>query len=142
MIVLDTNVLSEMMKPAEQRSSTVFAWFGRQSGDRLYTTTITVAEVLAGVAILPAGRRRTALQSVLHRVLELFSGRCLPFDMASAPFFADAVTVRRRAGKSIDPLDMLIGAIARANGMAVATRNLLDFADCGVRLIDPWGAAE
>lgn len=142
MIVLDTSVLSEMMKVQGQRSPAVFSWFGRQRGDSLYTTTITVAEILAGVAVLPQGKRRVRLQAAVDRVVALFEGRWLAFDFAATPFFAEAVTIRRKAGKSLDSSDMLIGAIARAHGMAVATRNLSDFEDCGVHLVDPWLAAE
>ena len=142
MIVLDTNVLSEVMKARERRSPTVLDWFARQRGDGLYTTAITVAEILAGVAMLPAGKRRVRLRTVVDRALALFEGRCLAFDFAAAPFFAETVARRRKAGKSIDSFDMLIGAIARANGMAVATRNVADFEDCGVRLIDPWARSE
>lgn len=140
MIVLDTNVMSEMMKPAGQRSTAVFAWLGRQDSHSLYTTTVTVAEILAGVAILPQGKRKTLLRAAVDRILGLFQGRCLPFDLTAAPFFADAVSARRQGGKPLDSFDLLIGAIARANDMAVATRNTLDFQDCGIRVIDPWNA--
>ncbi len=141
-MILDTNVMSEMMKPAGQRTAEVFAWLGRQAGESLYTTTVTVAEILAGVAMLPQGRRKASLAIAVDRILSLFEGRCLPFDLVAAPFFAEAVSVRRRSRKPSDSFDLLIGAIARANGMAVVTRNTADFEDCGVRVIDPWKAVE
>ncbi len=140
MIVLDTNVVSEMMKPDSQRSGSVVTWLGHQRGERLFLTTITVAEILAGLAIMPDGKQRAGKQDAAERVIGLFRDRILGFDMPATPFYAEAVTIRRREGKSIDAFDIVIGAIAGANGMSVATRNTVDFEDCGIDLINPWEA--
>ena len=138
MIVLDTNVLSELVKPAPQRSETVFAWLAQQPGERMFTTAITAAELLSGVAIMPEGARKRAVGDGLTRIIALFEGRILAFDQAAARHYAEAVTARRKSGRLIDAFDLLIGATARANGMAVATRNIYDFEDSGVDLINPW----
>jgi hypothetical protein len=137
-IVLDTNVLSEMVKPAPQRSQAVFDWLADQPGDLMFTTTVTAAELLSGVAIMPDGARKRVVRDGVARIITLFDGRILVFDMAAARHYAEAVAARRRSGRMIDAFDMLIGAIARANGMAVATRNIYDFEDSGVDLINPW----
>jgi predicted nucleic acid-binding protein len=138
MIVLDTNVISELMKPTEERARNVFDWLAKQPGDLVFTTTISVAEILAGVAIMPEGKRRAGKAEAAQQVLRLFRDRVLSFDMPATHYFAETVTIRRRNGRSIDPFDLLIGAIARANDMAIATRNTADFADCGVKVFDPW----
>jgi len=137
MIVLDTNVLSEASRPApEQR---VLDWIAGQQPTRLFTTTISQAEFLYGLAILPAGRRRTALAEAAHRMFaEDFADRVLPFDSAAAQAFAAIAAARRRKGRPIGDLDGQIAAIARSRGAAVATRNVSDFADCGIEVFDPW----
>lgn len=140
MIVLDTNVVSEMMKPADRRAAAVVEWLDRQPGERLFTTTITMAEIRAGLAIMPDRHQRTEKRAAAEQLLALFAGRVLPFDMASTHHYGESVTIRLRAAKSIDAFDLLIAAIARSNSMAVATRNVVDFEDCGVDLIDPWEA--
>jgi toxin FitB len=140
MIVLDTNVVSEAMKPPDQSSQEVIAWLSAQRGGELYTTAITAAEILGGVSIMPQGKRRNQTAEAARRVLDLFGNRILGFDLGAAKFFADATAIRRKAGKSIDAFDLLIGAVARQYGMAIATRNTYDFEDCGVPLIDPWKA--
>jgi predicted nucleic acid-binding protein len=135
-IVLDTNVLSEALRP--QPSAKVLNWMRSEPVEALFTTTITEAELLYGVALLPEGRRQRSLESVIMRILERFGGRILPFDSAAAREFADIAASRRRAGRSIGEADARIAAIARSRGASVATRNRGDFADCGIELIDPW----
>lgn len=140
MIVLDTNVLSEISKPAHQRSETVFAWLARQPGEHLFTTSVTAAEMLSGVAIMPEGERKSSIAERVSRIIALFAGRILSFEQAAAPHYAKVFATRRLSGRPIDSFDALIAAIARANGMAIATRNIGDFQDCGIDLINPWDA--
>ncbi|WP_421994201.1 type II toxin-antitoxin system VapC family toxin [Reyranella sp.] len=139
MIVLDTNVLSEATRSApEQR---VLDWLAEQQATSLFTTTISEAEILYGVAALPAGRRRTALEDALRRMFsEDFPGRVLAFDRSAAAEFALIASARRSRGRPISAFDAQIAAIARAHGAAVATRNVSDFDGCGIDVIDPWAA--
>lgn len=136
MIVLDTNVLSEQMKPAPEPG--VHNWLLRQHPLDLFTTAVTEAEILYGVAILPDGRRKQDLQAAAQRVLALFVGRILPFDSAAARVSALIVANRRIAGRPIDDFDAQIAAITRSRDMALATRDVQDFASTGVQLVDPW----
>jgi toxin FitB len=137
MIVLDTNVISEVMRP--NPSPKVLEWMRAEPLASLFTTAITEAELLYGVALLPPGRRRQALEATLTTVLsEDFSGRILPFDSAAAREFATVPAGRRRSGRPISDADARIAAIARSRGAAVATRNVEDFAACDLVLIDPW----
>ena len=136
MIVLDTNVLSEAMKPAPDPA--VARWMMRERGGDLFTTAVPEAEVSYGIAILPDGRRKHDLQAAAHSILALFAGRILPFDSSAAREFARIVADRRRLGRPIDSFDAQIAAIARARNMSLATRDTQDFADAGVALIDPW----
>jgi len=137
MIVLDTNVLSELMRPAP--SDAVIAWVSGQPMGRLFTTSVSQAEILFGIALLPDGRRREALAEAASRVFaEDFVGRVLPFDGAAASAFAEIAASRRRSGQSTPTLDTQIAAIAFSRGAAVASRNIADFQGCGLTLIDPW----
>jgi hypothetical protein len=136
-IVIDTNVLSEALLPAP--SVAVLAWMEGQALEAAFTTTITEAELLFGIARLPEGRRRNALEAVVLRLLtERFAGRILPFDSAAAREFADIAAGRRRLGRPISEPDARIAAITRSRGAALATRNTKDFIDCGINLINPW----
>jgi predicted nucleic acid-binding protein len=137
MIVLDTNVLSETLRP--QPADSVKHWVAAQSATLLYTTAVSQAEILYGVAILPAGRRKLALQQMAEAIFgQAFSGRVLPFDSAAAISFAEIAAMRRRAGHPISEADAQIAAIAHSRGAAIATRNIGDFAGCGVEVISPW----
>lgn len=139
MIILDTNVLSELMR--SEPTVAVFEWVARQPRAMLYTTSINKAEILYGIAALPEGRRRAALAAAAEAMFtEDFFGRVLPFDDAAAVFYADIVASRRRRGQPIEAFDAQIAATARVAGAEVATRDTADFAACGVRLINPWEA--
>ncbi|MBN9020886.1 MAG: type II toxin-antitoxin system VapC family toxin [Rhizobiales bacterium] len=137
MIVLDTNVLLELMKPEASRA--VLTWVGGQARDDLYTSAITLGEIMFGLEIMPHGRKRDVRLQLADEIFGIdFAGRILPFDVTAARAFAVIAATRRRAGRPIEMPDAQIAAIARAHRMAVATRNVADFADCGVDLINPW----
>jgi predicted nucleic acid-binding protein len=139
MIVLDTNVLSEAIRPVPSRR--VLDWLAAQQPSGLFTTAISEAELFYGLALLPAGKRRTSLEEAVRRMLEEdFAQRVLPFDRAAASAFAVIASGRRKKGRPISEFDAQIAAVARINGAAVATRNADDFRDCGVGIIDPWTA--
>jgi len=140
-IVLDTNVVSEGTKPSP--SETVLNWPDGQITSELFTTAITVAEVLYGVEALPPGKRRTSLLATVEKMFgQQFPGRILPFDEDAARAFAIIVASRDAAGRPIPPLDAMIAAIARTHRATVATRNTADFEGCGIQLIDPWNYRE
>ena len=139
MIVLDTNVVSELMVP--RPSAKVVEWVSEQRAPTLYLTTISEAELRYGAAILPAGRRRERLLSEIEGMLQKdFEGRVLPFDRSAAFNYPEVAAARRYSGHPISHADCQIAAIARSNGAAVATRNVRDFEGCGVDIIDPWAA--
>ena len=137
MIVLDTNVLSELIKPAPMRA--VSEWVASQPASSLYTTSVTQAEILHGVMLMPSGKRRSSIEAAVEAMfLQDFGGRILPFGSDAAQHYARIAETRRRAGHPISHFDAQIAAIARATGSAVATRNVRDFQGCGVKVIDPW----
>ena len=137
MIVLDTNVISELLRPAPAKQ--VEAWLSAQDGGTVYFTAVGEAELRHGVALLPAGRRRTALSMAIEGILEEdFRNRILPFDRAAASAYAAIAAKRRAAGRPISQFDCQIAAIARAHEAAVATRNTGDYEGCGIEVIDPW----
>jgi hypothetical protein len=136
-IVLDTNLVSEMMRPAPSRR--VADWLAAQPASRLFVTTISQAEVLFGVALLPPGRRRDALARQAEATFEEdFAGRLLPFGQDAARQYPGIVVQRRRNGRPISTLDAQIASIALSHGATLATRNIRDFEDCGVALFNPW----
>lgn len=137
MILLDTNVVSEPLRP--QPDSRVVAWIDAQPLETLFLSAITVAELRAGVALLPAGKRRTGLQESLEtRVLRLFAGRVLPFDLGCTQAYAELMAKARASGLAIGSADGYIAAIAAAHGFAVATRDGGPFEAAGVTVINPW----
>lgn len=140
MILLDTNVLAELMRPAPEAK--VERWLSGHSSASVFLCAVTEAELRFGVALLPDGKRRSALAAVLEDMLSLdFAGRILPFDSAAAVSFAEIAANRRRAGKPISQADAQIAAIANSRGARLATRNVSDFQDCGIDVINPWNAA-
>ena len=140
MVLIDTNVVSELMRAAP--SAAVLGWMDELPSRELFVSAITEAEVRTGIAILPAGARRQGLADAAERTLGgLFAGRVLPFDSGAARAYADIAATTRAAGRPISQSDCQIAAIARSRGMAVATRNVRDFSETGVELIDPWASA-
>ena len=138
MILLDTNVLSELMRPTPEPR--VVRWLDSCSGDDIWVSAVTEAEILLGVRLLPAGRRRDALADLAGRMFEdVFSGRCLPFDARAAVVYARIVATRTQAGRPISVEDAQIAAIARAGELSLATRNVKDFAGIDdLEIVDPW----
>ncbi|RZQ59949.1 type II toxin-antitoxin system VapC family toxin [Amycolatopsis suaedae] len=137
MIILDTNVVSELMRQAPEPA--VVAWADRRSAGELFLTAVTAAELLHGVARLPAGKRRSALTEHIRGLLDTdFDGRILPFTADAAVEYAVVIAARERAGRPITVADAQIAAIARVYGATLATRNVADFAGTGVALADPW----
>ncbi len=137
MIILDTNVLSELMKP--KKSEIVRSWAAQQSLMSLFTTTITQAEILYGIALLSAGKRRDELSQAAHLMFsEDFAGRVLPFDQAAAVAFANIASQRRHNGTPISQADAQIAAICYTHAATIATRNFSDFEECGISIINPW----
>ena len=139
MMVLDTNVVSELMRAAPAES--VMRWMADQPSASLYTTTITQAEILFGVALLPTGRRRASLLAAAEQMFEVdFAGKLLAFDSAAARAFADLASERQRKGRPAGTLDVQVAAIAQSRGAGVVTRNMTHFEGAGLTVIDPWGA--
>lgn len=136
MIVLDTNVVSELMRA--EPAQAVLTWLQANSGDGLYTTTVTVAEIRYGIARLPEGRRRESLHQAANEIFAAFPRQVLPFDLAAASAYADVVTARERLGNPIDGFDAQIAAICRSQAAVLATRNTKDFTDTGIAIVDPW----
>jgi predicted nucleic acid-binding protein len=136
-ILLDTNVLSETLKPAP--SDRVLSWLAAQDPSAVFTTAITKAEILYGVEALPLGKRRSRLAAAIGNMFaEEFQGQVLPFDGDAAHAFAKIVSTHYMAGRPIAQLDAMIAAIAQSHNAAVATRNTADFEHCGVPIVNPW----
>ena len=138
MIVLDTNVVSEAMKP--QPDPAVLAWLDAQAAETLYLTSVTLAELWVGIGAMPAGRRSEALTQTLEGLLPLFEGRILPFDALAARHYAQLAVAARAAGRGLPTPDGYIAAIAAAQGFAVATRDTAPFEAAGRVVINPWTA--
>jgi predicted nucleic acid-binding protein len=136
MIVVDTNVASELMRPAPD--ARVVAWMRAQDGSELYTTSITVAEIGYGVERLPEGARKALLRATASQVFSAFVDHVLAFDAGAAALYGAIVGARERAGAPIDGFDAQIAAICRRHGAGLATRNVRDFEQTGVEVIDPW----
>ena len=139
MIIIDTNVVSELMR--SNPDPAVLAWFAGHAADALFLTAISEAELRTGAAILPAGQRRDRLVGAIDAMIDQdFAGRILPFDSPAARKYAEIAAARRAAGKPIMDADCQIAAIVRACGAAIATRNAKDFEGCGIDIINPWNA--
>ena len=139
MIVLDTNVVSELMKSAPDAA--VAHWIAGNQATTLYTTSITQAEVLHGILLLPTGKRRAALEAAAEAMFDKdFGGRVLPFGADAARAYAQIASQRRRSGRPISTFDAQIAAITRVARAAVATRNVGDYDDCGIKVLNPWDA--
>jgi predicted nucleic acid-binding protein len=136
MIILDTNVVSELMRPTP--APAVLAWLGEFPDHDLYTTAVTVAEIRYGIARLPQGRRREALHQAANEVFGAFPDQVLPFDLVAANAYADVVAHRDAIGNPIDGFDAQIAAICRAHAVTLATRNTKDFVETGINIVDPW----
>ena len=136
MIVLDTNVVSEAMRPDPDPS--VRAWLDEQVAETLYLSSITLAELLFGIGALPVGRRKNVLSRTLDGLLTLFEERVLAFDTHAARHYADVAVKARDAGKGLPTPDGYIAAIATAHGFIVATRDTGPFEAAGVAFINPW----
>lgn len=137
MILLDTNVVSEPLRPAPE--ARVIEWIDAQPLETLYLSAMSVAELRAGVALLPAGKGRSALHEHLEkRVLPMFVGRVLPFDLACTSAYAKVLATARKAGSGIETADACIAAAAVANGFTVATRDTSPFQAAGLDVINPW----
>lgn len=138
MIVLDTNVVSEAMKPAPNLA--VQAWLDRQLAETLYLSSVTVAELLFGIATLPAGQRKTALTRAIDGLLALFEGRVLAFDLPAVRRYAELATLARASGRGFPMPDGYIASIAASRGYIVASRDAAPFMAAGVKVINPWTA--
>ena len=141
MFAIDTNVASELIRPAP--APAVEAWIAERDLREMYLTAVTEAELRYGVAILPHGRRRRALEAAMSRWLDQgFRGRVLPFDSAAARAYAEIAADRRQAGRPIGEADCQIAAICRSRGAVLVTRNVRDFHGAGVEVADPWAATD
>ena len=137
MILIDTNVISELMRPSP--SDAVLRWFRAQDADSLYLSAVTEAELRTGAAILPVGKRRDDLIAAIDAmVAEDFASRVLPFDSGAARAFAVIAARRRACGRPIMDADCQIAAIALAREATLATRNVSDFEGCGISIVNPW----
>lgn len=137
MILVDTNVVSEPWKPRPDRQ--VLAWLDAQAVETLYLSAITVAELRFGIAVLPSGKRRRALDERMERtLLPLFAGRILAFDLAATKPYAELMARARAAGEAVGQSDGHIAAIAAAHGLIVASRDTAPFEAAGVAVINPW----
>ncbi len=138
MILLDTNVISEAIKPDSH--ATVRAWLDAQAAETLFLPSITIAELLFGIGALTDGRRKSMLAARIDGLLEAFADRILPFDTAAARRYADLAVKARAAGRGFPTPDGYIAAIAAAHSFAVASRDTSAFKAAGLTVIDPWEA--
>jgi predicted nucleic acid-binding protein len=137
MIILDTNIVSELMRPTP--SAAVVSWLDRQSSVLLHVTTITVAEICYGLSVLPKGNRKNALLLAFEQAVEeAFRGRILPFDQKAAREYGELMGNRKKIGRPLSILDGQIASIARANSASLATRNVKDFSGCMLLVINPF----
>jgi predicted nucleic acid-binding protein len=140
MILLDTNVISEPQR--REPNARVLEWIDAQALETLYLSAITVAELRAGITLMPAGKRRDSLHDNMEkRLLPMFANRVLSFDMACTKAYAELLAKCRAAGLAVETADAFIAAVALANGFAVATRDTSPFEAAGVNVINPWQAS-
>jgi predicted nucleic acid-binding protein len=136
-IILDTNTVSEAVKPAP--SEVVLGWIALQDASSLFITVITQAEILYGIEVLSAGKRKQGLSAATETLFDRhFRGRILSFDQDAARQYATILAARKAAGRPMSQFDAMIAGIARSHGATVATRNSSDFGNCGIRVINPW----
>jgi predicted nucleic acid-binding protein len=138
MIVLDTNVVSEAMKPEPNPS--VRAWLNNQATETLYLSSVTLAELLFGIAALPTGKRKDMLAQALDGLVGLFRDRVLPFDTDAARHYAELAITAKTGGRGFPTPDGYIAAIAASRGFIVASRNITPYEAAGVPIINPWKA--
>jgi len=140
MIVLDTNVLSETLRP--EPDARVRKWLAAQSRAALFTTTFTRGELLYGVRLLAESNRKSSLLAAVRAIFDQdLAGQVLSFDSDAADAYAEIAASRKTAGKPISQFDAMIAAIARSRGAGLATRNVKNFVQCGIDVIDPWRKA-
>ena len=141
MFAIDTNVASELMRP--EPTPAVAAWIAERDAQEMYLTAVSEAELRYGVAIMPVGKRRNALEAAMtHWLDQGFRERILPFDSAAARAYAEIAADRRQAGRPIGEADCQIAAICQSRGASLVTRNLRDFSGTGVDIVDPWAATK
>lgn len=141
MILLDTNVISETQR--QSPNARVLDWLDEQALETLYLCAITVAELRAGIALMPARKRRDGLlENLEKRLLPMFANRVLSFDMACTTAYAALLAKSRAAGLAVDTADAFIAAVALANGFTVATRDTSPFEAAGLNVINPWEMAQ
>ena len=137
MILLDTNVISEMMR--ERPEPAVSAWLDRQPAEELWTASVVLAELLSGIEMMPDGRKQKALREAVEGMIaEDFLGQILDFDLPAARQYGQILAIRRKMGRPIREFDAQIAAIAKIYGADLATRDVNGFVGCGLRIIDPW----
>ncbi len=137
MLMLDTNMLSEMM--AARPTPKVASWILERPSEELFTAAVCQAEILSGIAILPNGRRRAELEQAAHAMFsDDFRGRVLGFDTEAAAAYAELFAARRKAGRPAGTIDLMLAAIAQVRGASIVTRNVADFEGVGLTIINPW----
>ncbi len=140
MIVLDTNVVSEAMKP--EPDAAVRDWLNNQAAETLYLSSVTLAELLFGIGVLPQGKRKDMLTQALDGLLSLFKGRILPFDTDAARRYAEMAAAAKAAGRGLPTLDGYIAAIAASRSFIVASRDTAPYEATTVSVINPWTAGD
>jgi predicted nucleic acid-binding protein len=139
MIIFDTNVVSEVLRPVPEPK--VLLWLRSVARREIWTCTIVLAELFSGVDLMPAGKRQQVLRESMDRLVpELFRGQILLFDLPAARAYGTILAARQTLGRPIYEFDAQIAAIAKTHGAALATRNTRDFEHCGIQLINPWKA--
>ncbi len=137
MILLDTNVVSEVMRKRPDQA--VRAWLKALPKRELWTASFVIAELLSGIELVPAGRRKEVLREAIEALIaEDFRGQVLKFDVSAARHYGQILALRRQMGRPIREMDVLIAALAKSNDATLATRNLRDFEHCGIHLVNPW----